>query len=72
MNFSATTPLDPWLSILPSALSSSSAPTPREMFVPPELLDFLLRAGVVKEHPKDGGRVRLVDFGRGVGVGVGM
>lgn len=65
MNASATTPLDPWLTI------SGPPPRPgskeRYQLVPPELLDFLMRAGVVREHPQDGRRVRLEAFGRGVG-----
>lgn len=65
MNASATTPLDPWLIISGPAPPAGSKE--RYQLVPPELLDFLMRAGVVTEHPRDGRRVRLVEFGRGVG-----
>lgn len=65
MNASATTPLDPWLII--SGPPPPAGSKDRYQLVPPELLDFLMRAGVVTEHPRDGKRVRLVEFGRGVG-----
>lgn len=45
-------PLDPYLDISD---------------IPRELVDFLVGAGVVQEHPGNGRKVRLVDFGRRMG-----
>ncbi|GAA5922032.1 hypothetical protein JCM1841_003127 [Sporobolomyces salmonicolor] len=51
MNRAVASPLDPWILVD----DPSSAPR--------ELLDFLLRAGIIREHPRDPKKVRLVEFG---------
>ncbi|GAA5876031.1 hypothetical protein JCM1840_002752, partial [Sporobolomyces johnsonii] len=51
MNRAVTSPLDPWI------LADDPSSAPRE------LLDFLLRAGIVRVHPRDAKKVRLEDFG---------
>lgn len=40
-----------------------SLPEEAAEYYPPELVDFLLRAGVVTEKAGEQGKVRLVDFG---------
>ena len=52
MNNAVTRPADPWVDVNEE---------------PRELVDFLVRAGVIVEHPKDGRKVRLVHFGRRAG-----
>lgn len=54
MNRAVTMPDNPWLSL---AASSTYHPRP-----PKELVDFVLRAGIAREDPKDPTRIRLEDF----------
>ncbi|GJN88183.1 hypothetical protein Rhopal_001148-T1 [Rhodotorula paludigena] len=54
MNRAVTMPDNPWLSL---AASSTYQPRP-----PKELIDFVLRAGIAREDPKDPTRLRLEDF----------
>ncbi|BGP45668.1 hypothetical protein JCM10450v2_001498 [Rhodotorula kratochvilovae] len=58
MNLSITRPSDPWLSTAPSGAGEEKG---RRAFAP-ELVAFVLRAGIAHEHPREPGRVRLVDF----------
>ncbi|BGP37583.1 hypothetical protein JCM10449v2_001500 [Rhodotorula kratochvilovae] len=58
MNLSITRPSDPWLSTAPSGAGEEKG---GRAFAP-ELVAFVLRAGIAHEHPREPGRVRLVDF----------
>lgn len=53
-----------WLTVRPPPAASARAIA---RYPPPELVDFLLRAGVVRERAGDQSQVRLVEFGNRVG-----
>jgi len=70
MNASMMSPTDPWIDVLspprPVGREDDQDLPPGGLGMPPQLVNYLLRAGIAVEHRLDPRKVKLVEFWRGI------